>query len=280
MDRTASPPRTASRAIWPPAFPAPCAAWNTPPKNTDSKPWAELVAPAVELAAKGFPVSWGLARIARIRAARRLAQLSGIEAHLPARRQTLRAGRNPDAAGTGAHARAHRPGRGRRFLRRRNGAPAGRGHGSARRTHHARRSEELHGGGTTSRSPAAIADTPSSPRRPQFRRHRASCRCWACWKARDTKNPARARQRPLHYLAEAMRRYFADRSEYLGDPEFVKVPVSKLLDRRYIAELRRSIDPDARHAQRAGAARQARSDTKAPRPRTTTSSMRKATQSP
>jgi gamma-glutamyltranspeptidase/glutathione hydrolase len=47
----------------------------------------------------------------------------------------------------------------------------------------------------------------------------------------------------LHFLAETMRRYFADRSEYMGDPEFVKVPVSKLLDRRYIADLRRSIDP-------------------------------------
>ena len=34
----------------------------------------------------------------------------------------------------------------------------------------------------------------------------------------------------LHFLAETMRRYFADRSEYLGDPEFVKVPVSELLD--------------------------------------------------
>src|SRR4029079_6308908 len=47
----------------------------------------------------------------------------------------------------------------------------------------------------------------------------------------------------LHFLAETMRRYFADRSEYLGDPEFVKVPISKLTDRRYIADLRRSIDP-------------------------------------
>src|ERR1700737_4193270 len=47
----------------------------------------------------------------------------------------------------------------------------------------------------------------------------------------------------LHFMAEAMRRYFADRSEYMGDPEFVKVPVSKLLDPRYIADLRRSIDP-------------------------------------
>lgn len=45
----------------------------------------------------------------------------------------------------------------------------------------------------------------------------------------------------LHYLAETMRRYFADRAQHLGDPDFVKVPVSGLLDPRYIAGLRRSI---------------------------------------
>lgn len=47
----------------------------------------------------------------------------------------------------------------------------------------------------------------------------------------------------VHFMAEAMRRYFADRSEHLGDPEFVKVPVSGLLDQGYISRLRASIDP-------------------------------------
>ncbi len=47
----------------------------------------------------------------------------------------------------------------------------------------------------------------------------------------------------VHYMAEAMRRYFADRSEHLGDPDFVKVPLSSLLDPKYIQKLRSSIDP-------------------------------------
>ena len=47
----------------------------------------------------------------------------------------------------------------------------------------------------------------------------------------------------IHYMAEAMRRYYADRSEFLGDPDFFKVPVSKLLDKRYTDKLRASIDP-------------------------------------
>jgi gamma-glutamyltranspeptidase/glutathione hydrolase len=48
----------------------------------------------------------------------------------------------------------------------------------------------------------------------------------------------------LHFEAEAMRRYFADRAEYLGDPDFRKVPVSALLNPAYIAKLRASIDPN------------------------------------
>ena len=47
----------------------------------------------------------------------------------------------------------------------------------------------------------------------------------------------------IHFMAEAMRRYFADRSQYIGDPDFVKVPIDALLDPRYIAKLRSSIDP-------------------------------------
>ncbi len=48
----------------------------------------------------------------------------------------------------------------------------------------------------------------------------------------------------IHYVAEAMRRFFADRAEYFGDPDFVKVPVPTLLAPGYAAERRRGIRPD------------------------------------
>jgi gamma-glutamyltranspeptidase/glutathione hydrolase len=48
----------------------------------------------------------------------------------------------------------------------------------------------------------------------------------------------------VHYMTEAMRRYFADRSEHLGDPDFFKVPLTSLLDPKYIARQRTSIDPE------------------------------------
>ena len=46
-----------------------------------------------------------------------------------------------------------------------------------------------------------------------------------------------------HYMTEAMRRYFADRSRYLGDPQFSTNPIARLLDPGYLAQRRRSIDP-------------------------------------
>jgi gamma-glutamyltranspeptidase/glutathione hydrolase len=47
----------------------------------------------------------------------------------------------------------------------------------------------------------------------------------------------------VHYLAEAMRRAYADRARYLGDPDFVEMPLSRLLSKEYAATKRRSIRP-------------------------------------
>src|ERR1043166_6904060 len=45
-----------------------------------------------------------------------------------------------------------------------------------------------------------------------------------------------------HVLVEAMRRAFADRAEFMGDPDFVNVPVTSLLDKAYAASRRATID--------------------------------------
>ncbi|HET6979596.1 MAG TPA: gamma-glutamyltransferase [Pyrinomonadaceae bacterium] len=47
-----------------------------------------------------------------------------------------------------------------------------------------------------------------------------------------------------HLMAEAMRRAFADRAEYMGDSDFVKVPVPGLIDKSYAATLRATINTD------------------------------------
>jgi gamma-glutamyltranspeptidase/glutathione hydrolase len=47
----------------------------------------------------------------------------------------------------------------------------------------------------------------------------------------------------LHLVAEAYRRAFFDRSVFLGDPDFEEIPVAQLIDKKYAAEWRSSIDP-------------------------------------
>jgi len=46
----------------------------------------------------------------------------------------------------------------------------------------------------------------------------------------------------LHYLTESMKLAYADRSLYLGDPDFVAVPVAQLTDKAYAARQRQHID--------------------------------------
>lgn len=48
----------------------------------------------------------------------------------------------------------------------------------------------------------------------------------------------------IHYEAEAMRRFYADRSAYLGDPAYYHVPVAQLLSPAYLTRRRNSIQPD------------------------------------
>ncbi|HEY5580713.1 MAG TPA: gamma-glutamyltransferase [Rhodoferax sp.] len=47
----------------------------------------------------------------------------------------------------------------------------------------------------------------------------------------------------VHYQIEAMRHAYLDRNSYLGDPEFVKNPLERLLSKSYAAQIRAAIDP-------------------------------------
>ncbi len=54
-------------------------------------------------------------------------------------------------------------------------------------------------------------------------------------------NPARY----VHLVAEIEKRVFADRAQYLGDPDFYKVPVAQLLNDDYILKRAQEVNPDA-----------------------------------
>jgi gamma-glutamyltranspeptidase/glutathione hydrolase len=48
----------------------------------------------------------------------------------------------------------------------------------------------------------------------------------------------------IHLFVEVMRRAFRDRASFLGDADYVQVPVGRLLDKNYIAGLMKDFDPD------------------------------------
>jgi gamma-glutamyltranspeptidase/glutathione hydrolase len=48
----------------------------------------------------------------------------------------------------------------------------------------------------------------------------------------------------VHYQIEAMRHSYVDRNSYLGDPDFVKNPLERLLSKDYAAKIRAVIAPD------------------------------------
>ena len=47
----------------------------------------------------------------------------------------------------------------------------------------------------------------------------------------------------IHYTTEAFRRAFFDRAEFMGDPDFAKIPVAQLIDKRYASAWEDTIDP-------------------------------------
>jgi gamma-glutamyltranspeptidase/glutathione hydrolase len=49
----------------------------------------------------------------------------------------------------------------------------------------------------------------------------------------------------LHYMIEAMKRAYADRAAFMGDPDAVKMPIAGLLSKKYAASLRAQIDERA-----------------------------------
>ena len=49
----------------------------------------------------------------------------------------------------------------------------------------------------------------------------------------------------IHLVAEMEKRVFADRAEYLGDPDFFDVDIEKLISEEYIARRALEVNPNA-----------------------------------
>jgi len=205
------------------------------------KPWAELLAPAIRLAREGFPVSWGLAQslrasklLSRFPESRRIFQREG-RYYEPDERLA-----QPELAATLER------------IARRGAAEFYEGQ-TARRLAAAMRE---HGGLITLEDLKAYAVVERTPLRGRHRGYEiltapppssggvGLLQMLGVLEGTGFEKHGAGSAAAIHWMAEAMRRYFADRSEHLGDPDFVRVPVSGLLDARYLAKLRASIDPE------------------------------------
>jgi gamma-glutamyltranspeptidase/glutathione hydrolase len=211
-------------------------------KKYGRKPWAELVTPAVELARKGFPVSWGLAESLRGRAG-----LLGRFAE--SKRIFLKGG---DFHQSGDLLVQPELARTLERIRETGGEDFYTGETARRlaadmREHGGHISEaDLRGYTVAERQPLAgsykgyqilTAPPPSSG-------GIGILQMLGVLEGSGYEKAGAGSAAALHFLAEAMRRYFADRAEHLADPDFYRVPVAGLLDGNYIAALRASIQPD------------------------------------
>jgi gamma-glutamyltranspeptidase/glutathione hydrolase len=208
------------------------------------KPWKQLLKPAVDLASKGFPVSWALSQSLQSKTSS-----EKLSMFPDSNRIFLRGGRfyqpgdilvQPELARTlkrirNRGAKDFYEGETARLL-----AADMQAHGGLITL------EDLKGYRAIERTPLTGKykgyDILTSP--PPSSGGIGVLQMLGVLEGTDYAKAGAGSAYELHFLAETMRRYFADRSEHLGDPDFFKVPISALLNPRYIASLRESIDPN------------------------------------
>ena len=206
-----------------------------------TRPWANLVAPALALARDGFSISEELAadladsdRLARFPESKRVFQGDG---------QPLEMGdtfRQPDLAGTLARLSAEGPdefyeGRTARWIAedmRRNGGLITLADLKGYEVVERRPIEGTYRGyGILSAPPPSSGGT-------------GIVQMLNMLDGSGFAGEGAGSASAIHYVAEVMRRFFADRAEFFGDTDFVKVPVAGLIEKKYALDRRASIDAD------------------------------------
>jgi len=193
--------------------------------------WAQLIEPARRLAAEGFEMPYGLARSLR-------ANRERLGLYPDARKIYLRGGRlyeegevwrQPELAATLARLKRFGPrefyeGRTARLIaedmRRHNGLITL----EDMKNYVAKEREPVRG---TYRSHEVISMPPPSSGGAVL------IQMLNILEGFDLRNMGASSSERYHVTAEAMRRAFADRAEYMGDADFVSVPVAGLIDKSY-----------------------------------------------
>ena len=211
-------------------------------KRYGKLPWAALVEPARKLAAEGFPVNYYLARSLRLDST-----IEKLKPFANSRRIFQRDGRfyemgdvlkQPELAATLARIEKN---------------PRDFYEGETARMIVA--DMKANGGIITAEDLRTYEPTVRTPLRTTYRGYEiytmpppssggiALIEMLNMLEAYDLKSMGWHSSAEIHTLIEVMRRAFADRSRFLGDTDFVKVPVSGLVSRAYADERRKTIDP-------------------------------------
>jgi len=209
-------------------------------KKYGSKPWAELVHPAVELAAKGFPAGYDLAQGLHSR---------GLDQFPESRRIFQRDGRFYEAGENFVQADLAR-------TLERIEKQGGRDFYEGETARLLARDMAAHGGLITEADLKAYPVHERSVLTGAYKGYTivtapppssggvGVLQMLGMLEGTGYEKAGAGSATVVHYMTEAMRRYFADRSEHLGDPDYFKVPLTSLLDPKYIARQRASIDPE------------------------------------
>jgi len=212
-------------------------------KEQGSKPWKELVAPAVTLARDGFEVSHGLARSLA-------GQLDEFKKYPASLAQFSKSGKPYEAGDI-----LKQPDLARTLERIADQGPAGFYEGETAaliekdmkangglitrddlKKYQAKKREVIKG---TYRGYEIIGMAPPSSG------GIAVTQMLNVLEGYDLKANGYGSAQNLHLVAESMRRAFADRAQYLGDPDFVmNMPVARLISKEYADTLRKTINPN------------------------------------
>ncbi|GIV57527.1 MAG: gamma-glutamyltransferase [Bacteroidetes bacterium] len=209
-----------------------------------SLPWADLVEPAVRLAADGYPVPWDLVDFME-----HLTTLAGDPRYEATRRAFLKGGTEPYEPGE----ILRQPDLARTLARIRDQGRDGfyRGETARLLADFMRR----HGGLITEEDLARYEAVEQPPIHGTYRGYDvyamappssggvALTEMLNILEGFDLKAIGHNSALYLHLLTEAMRRAYADRARYLGDPDFnPDMPVERLTSKDYARELRHTID--------------------------------------
>jgi len=210
-------------------------------KKYGTKPWGELLAPAIALAHNGFPVSYGLAH--SLRNSKNLSEFDESKRVFLKNGAYWEAGQNfvqPDLAATLERIAC-------------NGANEFYEGETARMI---ARAMEANGGNITLEDLKRYEAVERQPLTGEYRGYGiitapppssggiGILQMTGVLEGTGYEKSGAGSAGAIHWVAEAMRRFFADRSEYMGDPDFARVPMQGLISPRYAAELRRTIDPE------------------------------------